>query len=412
MRWVLTLLAATLPVLWPVSTWVQFRHNAGNNAVVRGTLSTSWQVQTDGPFSSSPSEAGGVVYIGNNTGSLYAIDGTTGRVLWTQHVKDALMTNPLVASGLVIVGEGNQTSYVDSGGLTKVGTGENAVIALDSKSGAVRWRVPLSGTAMPTPTLIGEVVVEHDGMGDVTGIDLKSGRVVYRAHIGGSASMVAMLPVGHDRFVTTSNTPNSVWEIDGRSGKVIWQHQFSQQVSGMSDCPPAGDVERQRVFCDYTTPLPGVPRARVGAPAVEHAFAIDARNGAVLWDVAYATGTLPQWNEASIPLVYRRQLYLGSSVEPQIQKFDPKTGRLLWKRAVKGVVKSGMCAKDGILYAGDYAGYLWAIDARSGAVIGSKNMHTVFNVGSPLIAGDTLIVGTNTGTIIALPLEQIRKSRD
>lgn len=410
MRWVLALLAATLP-LWPVSTWVQFRHNVGNNAVVRGTLSTSWQVQTDGPFSSSPSEVNGTLYAANNTGSLYAIDIANGRVLWTFHATSPLMTNPLVMDGSVIVGEGNQVSYV-AAGITKVGTSENALIAVDPKSGHERWRVALAGTGMPTPALIGSVLVEHDGSGDVTGIDARNGKILYRTHISGGASMVSMLPIAGDRFVTASVSPNSVWEVNGRSGAVIWQHRFSDQASGMSDCPPAGDRERQRVFCDYTVPPAGAVRAHVGAPAVQHAFGIDARNGSLLWDVPYASGTLPQWNEASIPLVYRRNLYVGSSVAPQVQAFAPTSGHILWQRQVNGVVKSGLCGKDGVLYFGDYAGYLWAVDALSGKVIGSKNMHTVFNVGSPLIAGNTLIVGTNTGTIIALPLEQIRSSHD
>lgn len=408
MRWVFALLAATL---WPVSSWLQFRHNAGNNNVVRGTLSAAWQIQTDGSFSSSPSEVNGTVYAANNSGSLYAIDVFTGRVLWAYHTKSPLMTNPLVIGGSVIVGEGNQVSYVADRN-TRVGTSENAIIAVDPSTGRERWRVALAGTGMPTPALIGKVLVEHDGSGDITGIDAENGHILYRTHIGGAASMVSMLPIGGDRFVTASVSPNSLWEIDGRTGKAIWEHRFPDGVSGMSDCPPAGDRERQRVFCDYTVPPPGVAQAHVGAPAVQHAFALHASDGAILWDVAYATGTLPQWNEASIPLVYRRTLYLGSSVAPQVQSFDASSGRTLWTRRVNGAVKGGICGKDGVLYFGDYAGYLWALDAITGQVIGAKNMHTVFNVGSPLIAGNTLIVGTNTGSVIALPLAQIRSAHD
>jgi hypothetical protein len=39
-------------------------------------------------------------------------------------------------------------------------------------------------------------------------------------------------------------------------------------------------------------------------------------------------------------------------------------------------------------------------------------VQTIFNVGSPLIAGETLVAGTNTAEIIALPLAQIRNSHD
>jgi outer membrane protein assembly factor BamB len=408
MHWMLALLAAALPLL-PVSHWDQFRYDSANNAVVRGTLAASWQLQTDGPFSSTPTLVGGVLYADNNNGTLYAIDVHHGRVLWKFHVRDALMTNPLVAAGNVIVGEGNQISYV-ADGLTKVGTSENALIAVDAHTGRERWRVRLAGTGMPTPALLGKVLVEHDGSGDVTGIDVSSGRVLYRTHIGGAASMVAMLPVGHDRFVTASTSPNSVWEIDGRTGSVVWEHRFTEATSGLSDCPPAADGSR--VFCDYATPLDGVTRAHVGAPAIERMYAIDTRSGRMLWDIPFAVGMLPKWNESAIPLVYDGKVFVGSSVAPHVQALDPQSGRVLWKRNVRGPVKGGFCGKDGVVYFGDFGGYLWALDARTGAVIGEKHVHTSFNVGSPLIAGETLIVGSNTGTVIALPLKDIRSSHD
>jgi outer membrane protein assembly factor BamB len=178
----------------------------------------------------------------------------------------------------------------------------------------------------------------------------------------------------------------------------------------MSDCPPASDGTR--IFCDYAAPAPGADRAHVGAPAVEHLYAIDAKSGALRWDEAYADGNLPEWNEAAIPLVYNRVLYVGSSLGPQISAFDASSGRMLWKTSVRGAVKGGICGEGGALYFGDYAGYLWALDARSGRVVGVKNMHTVFNVGSPLIAGQTLVVGTYTGQILAVPLKDIRSSHD
>ena len=409
MRPLLALLAALLP-LWPLSTWDEFRHNIGNNAVVRGTLVTSWKVQTRGSFSSSPSEAGGAIFIGNNAGMLYKIDARTGDTMWTYQTKASLMTDPLVVDGSVIVGEGNQTSYVDQGGLTKVGTSENAVIAVDEETGREQWRVPLAGTGMPTPALLGTTLVEHDGSGDVTGIDVKTGRVLYKQHVAGAASMVAMLPVSKGRFITQSVSPNSVWEIDGSNGHVVWEHRFPDNSSGLSDCPPAAD--RNRAFCDYEMPAPGAQRAHVGQPAVEHVFAVDIGSGKLLWDVPVATGELPQWNEAAIPLVYKRIVYVGSSISPRVQALDPVTGRILWQRTVNGAVKGGICGNDGVLYLGDYAGYLWAINAQTGAVVGEKNMHTIFNVGSPLIAGETLVVGTKTGEVLAVPLNEILTAHD
>jgi outer membrane protein assembly factor BamB len=85
---------------------------------------------------------------------------------------------------------------------------------------------------------------------------------------------------------------------------------------------------------------------------------------------------------------------------------------LLWETPTRGVVKGGIVDVDDVLYFGDLGGYLWALDAKTGRVVGDKLMHTPFNVGSPIVVGTTLIIGSDTGSVIAIPLEKIRKSLD
>ncbi len=392
------------------SGWYQFRKNAANNPVLRGRLHVSWRLQTDGPFSSTPAFVGNRVYIGNNSGTLYAIDARTGAVEWTFHAKSPLMSNPLVINGQVIVSEGNQGSNATTDGHDHVGTSENAVISVDAATGKERWRVPLEGTGMPTPAIIGGMLVEHDGNGFITGIDVAMGTMRYRRFIGGAASMVSILPVGNNRFITAGHKPNAIWEIDARTGDVVWQAPFDAQVSGLADCPPAADGTY--IFCDYALPPPGVDRLHVDAAAIQHVFALDARTGSRVWDEPLANGTLPQWNEAAIPVVRGGVIYVGSSVSAEMHAVDAQSGRTLWTKTVNGRVKSAACVKHGIAYFGDGAGYLWALDAHDGRVIGVKNMHTVFNVGSPIIAGQTLIAGTNDGEVLAIPLRDIREGND
>ena len=46
----------------------------------------SWSAATGGPIRSSPTVAGGTVYVGSSDGDLYAFDATTGALLWQQAV--------------------------------------------------------------------------------------------------------------------------------------------------------------------------------------------------------------------------------------------------------------------------------------------------------------------------------------
>jgi outer membrane protein assembly factor BamB len=91
---------------------------------------------------------------------------------------------------------------------------------------------------------------------------------------------------------------------------------------------------------------------------------------------------------------------------------DLQTGAVKWTQNAHGTIKGGIVEVDGTLYYGDLGGYLWAVDAKTGRVIGVKNMRTAFNVGSPIVIGRTLVIGSRGGTLEAIPLKQIRDARD
>ncbi|HEY9179214.1 MAG TPA: PQQ-binding-like beta-propeller repeat protein, partial [Candidatus Baltobacteraceae bacterium] len=88
--------AFTLPCFAASQTgrWTQFRGHADNNAVVDGNLRVQWEVPTDGRISASPTFAHGTLFVGTNSGTLYAINIRSGQILWKQHVSNALMSAP------------------------------------------------------------------------------------------------------------------------------------------------------------------------------------------------------------------------------------------------------------------------------------------------------------------------------
>ncbi len=154
------------------AVWTQFRMGPENNAVVPGTLHASWRVETGGQISASPTVADDTLYVGNNNGSLYAIDVNTGKILWKAHVPNPLMSAPLIYDDLVIVGEGDPTSRTSSPSEpVMVGQGPSALIGFDRYGGSVRWQTMLTGSAMPTPAIIDGILVNHDGAGWINGLN-------------------------------------------------------------------------------------------------------------------------------------------------------------------------------------------------------------------------------------------------
>lgn len=409
--WALVSAATTAPVSSPAD-WKQFRLQNSNNVAMTGTLQTSWHKTTGGAFSSSPTLAGGVLFIGDNHGLLSAIDPRTGKTLWEYRAANPIMSAPIVFRNAVIVGEGDENSPQGSSPAhpLTVGAPPSALIALDRSDGRVLWKVRLPGSGMPTPAIIDGVLVHHNGAGHVMGIDPETGKVLYDRDLHSIASMVAAMPVPGDKFITTGVNANAVWMLNAKDGSVVWKSAFSPVASGIGDCPPVTDGVR--VYCNYVMPPSTATAVQTERVNTFRAYAIDLKTGKKVWDVPLESGILPKRNEAAIPLLANGMLYMGSSLSPTLHAIDPKTGAVKWRLHTHGPVKGGIVNVGGTLYFGDLGGYLWAVNGATGAVVGDKNMHAPFNVGSPIVAGKTLIIGTKDGEILALPLATIRGSRD
>lgn len=404
--------AATTVTVTSPDNWTQFRLQDSNNVAMAGTLAASWHQTTGGAFSSSPTLAGGVLFIGDNKGLVSAIDPQTGRTLWNYRAANPIMSAPIVYRNAVIVGEGDENSPPQSSPSRPlyVGAPPSALIALDRRTGKVLWKVRLPGSGMPTPAVIDGVLVHHNGAGHIVGVDPQTGKVLYDRDLHSMASMVAALPVGSGRFVTTGVNANAVWLLNAKDGSVVWKSAFSPLASALGDCPPVSDGKY--IYCNYVMPPTSATPVQTERVNQFRAYAIDLKTGKHVWDVLLESGMLPKRNEAAVPLLANGLLYMGSSVASTMHALDPKTGAVKWTMHTHGPVKGGIVDAGGTLYFGDLSGYLWAVNDATGAVVGSKNMHTPFNVGSPIVAGQTLIIGSRGGTLAAVPLADIRSAHD
>jgi outer membrane protein assembly factor BamB len=206
--------------------------------------------------------------------------------------------------------------------------------------------------------------------------------------------------------------PNVIYGLHVADGSPIWMHSFPARYGAFDDCPLATDGSR--VFGMYATPLANSKGAMTlaGVPARQHVYALDARSGRVRWDAALAvTGSEPAYNESAIPMYAGGMLYDGSPIAPVVTALDAATGRVKWSVRVSGPVKGGLVVRDGVLYFGDLKGTLWAVDAASGRAIGSIQTDVSFNVGSPIVLNDSLVIGSAQGPVLAVPLADIRASR-
>lgn len=396
--------------------WKQFRFGGGLNVVVvdsRLPAELSWRYETHGGYSSSPSVAGETILFANNDKRLYAVDGATGKPVWVAQADAQLMSQPVYADGRVFAGAGDSDASIWAPPFYKlIGSKQNDLLAFDLTTGKQIWRTQLPGSGMPTQALVGSSLISANGAGLVYAFTPADGTYRWRSYLGSDADMSQVLDGRDGRIYLAGGYPNAVFALDASNGTMLWRHLFGTYDGALSDCPLASDgVAVYGMYVRQTPPvqLPYVPDGR---QAEQHVYALDKRTGALRWDrlLPRVRGIIPKYNESAIPLVYNGTLYDGSAIAPVVTALNPQSGSVKWQVHVNGVVKGGIAARDGILYFGDYSGYLWAVDARTGLTVGSIKTDTIFNVGSPIIVNDSLVVGSHDGVMLAVPLRAIRHS--
>ncbi|PVX27880.1 MAG: hypothetical protein CW716_00015 [Candidatus Bathyarchaeum sp.] len=122
---------------------------------------------------SSPAVLGNIVYVGSVDGNLYALDVDNGDVLWAFDTTGIITSSPTLAGGFVYV--------------TSEEPAEGALYKLSAGDGSLVWRLPLEyehqftgGTDMQgTPTVADGLVFVSANMRTYFGVDVASGSVIW-----------------------------------------------------------------------------------------------------------------------------------------------------------------------------------------------------------------------------------------
>jgi len=350
--------------------------------------------------------------LANNDSYVYAVDAGTGKLRWRTAAVNEVMTQPVYEGDIAFVGAGNSGFTFWGAPFYKlIGAGPSELLALHVGDGSVLWRVQLPGTGMPTPALVGPALIHGNGAGIVFSVDRADGSYRWGTYLHSDLSMSQILDDNDGRIYLAASYPNGVFALSTERGTVAWRHLFATYDGAFSDCPLASDGKAlYAMYVRQIRPMqqPFRPYLR---PATQRVYAL-AKDGTLRWDIELPNvrGIIPAKNEAAIPLLYAGSLYVGSGLAPVVSALDPKSGKVKWQARLRGIMQGGMSAVNGIVYAADSAGYLWALDARTGLTIGSVKTDLSFNVASPVILNESLVIGSRNGTVIAIPLRAIRQS--
>ena len=135
--------------------------NGGRVWALNASTGTAiWRFSAGDTVYSSPTVANGVVYIGGDyfdNGTVYALDASSGAKLWSFSTGNLwVYSTPAVANGVVYVG-----SY-DHFATTDTGVNSGLLYALDASTGKMLWSYPI-GTEVLTSPIVADNVVYAGG---------------------------------------------------------------------------------------------------------------------------------------------------------------------------------------------------------------------------------------------------------
>lgn len=264
----------------------------------------------------------GRLYYQKNNGELYAVTAATGRVRWRRHIGGLSASTPAVGGGKVY-------AVVNKGGAGGIeGAGPARVVALDARSGRVRWARRLASAGESSPLATDGRIYVGSQDGTVYALRATDGRILWRHRAGGAVKAALAFSQGR-LFVVAYG--GSVTALRARTGRVIWRAGTRGRAFGR-----AGNFY-------------GTPAVRFG------------------------------------------RVYAGNT-DGRVYSFAASNGKLAWSRSTGGFVYAAPAVADvpgmkPAVFIGSYSGRFFALDARSGKVIWSRGGHGKIS-GAASVIGD------------------------
>lgn len=332
---------------------------AGSAPVVAvGEVQPVWEFTCEGEIRSSPVVADGVLYVGCWDHNLYAIDAKQGKFIWKYATEDLISSSPCVWKELVFVGSDDRLIY-----------------ALNRETGRIVWSAPTRGRVISSPRAAhGYVFVGSDDH-CLYNLEARTGRLVWKYQ---TDSYVRSSPAVSEEFVYFGSDDSNVYAVEIRSNRLKWRFTTRRPV--------------------ISSPL--LHEGLLFFGSVDRTFyAVDAKAGWAVWDhrAMDSIFSSPAISE-SLGFVY------FGSVDHNVYAVDYGRGPPpVWTFETDGKVStSSPVVTQEAIYIGSGDGYLYSLDARTGALRWKFNTGKSI-VSSPAVYGDLVYVGSRDFKIYALP---------
>ena len=312
-----------------------------------------------------PAVDGQHVYGTNSVGEVVALDLATGHRVWKRQLKQPLSGGTAAGNGLVLVSATNGTLY-----------------ALAEHDGIERWHVQLSSEVLAAPVVAGDLVVVRTVDGKLYGLEATSGaqRWIADQQVPRLTRRGTSQPVIAGELAISGFDNGRLMAVTLATGNTAWDVAVGQ---------PRGSSELQRLI-------------DVDSPAVadgDDVFAVAFQGRAVR--LARETG-LEIWSHEISSwrgLVADGLGVYVATAGGDVIKLDRASGAERWRQ--QGLARrtlTGLALQRNAIVVADYQGVIHWINNEDGKILARAKGRARITA-TPIVAGDLVIVQTETGRI-------------
>jgi len=317
------------------------------------------------------------MFIGSCAGNFYAINKTTGELLWSYDIRkdgkqQSFHGDPLVTGDLILIGTDRSCDP----------EGIGHVYAFERDTGKVRWKY--RSTSVPTAIIqIDSSVYFGSFQEQWSSVDLKTGNLKWSFSTGATNKECDMpkAPVTDGKRLFIVGQDGVIYSLDASTGRVGWKRKLPAAPStslGLRDKTIYVGTTDQRLYrLNAETGAVISELATEAKPAGRLAFSNDSlllslqnaseRVGYVisvdskLTNVRWKQRSSPDW--ASDPHLWK-DLVLAGNCRGEMTAFRASDGERQWSLSLKGCIRC-IGSSDNILFAGVQEGTIYAYELRA-----------------------------------------------
>lgn len=317
---------------------------------------------TSGNLKLKPEIVGKVIYTADSSGLVQAVDRSSGKLIWSKKIVNAVVSGPSVGGGVIALG-----------------TDASNIVLLNQSDGAQLWQAKVSSEVLAKPVIAGNKVIAKTIDGNLYAFNVSNGEKLWLSDHGAPSLILkaSSSPVVVNNLALAGYSDGKMDAIDLDSGRLIWQRNIAY-ASGASDVERLVDIDADPIVRGDMAYL-ATYQGYIGALSLS--------NGQFVWR-----------KPASVyknMVVDSDTIYLTDS-EDTIWSINRQSGQVNWKQvALKARGLTEPVLMGDRLIVGDKTGFLHVIATQDGELMARTQLGGAVAIAPTVVGNNIYVMSTN-----------------